>query len=115
MGTGYFDQLKKYNEFFPNIKIPTSGKAARSNIKTVENVFRWFFENYSYSWDTIFEATGRYVEDFSKKKYHYMRTSMYFVRKQEQDKSFISDLADYCALVESGDEREASHFAEKVV
>lgn len=103
-----------YNELFPNIKLP-SGKAARSDKRNVQENFKWFFQNHSYSWETIFKATEMYIEEYRLKNWNYMRNSMYFIRKQDQDKSFKSDLADYCAIVESGGSFEQEHiFPEEV-
>ena len=81
MGDNFDVYIKKYNEIFP-IKKLNSGKYARTNIKNLETGFRWFFENYDYSWDTVIKATETYVEEYSLKNYEYMRTSQYFIRKQ---------------------------------
>jgi hypothetical protein len=44
-----------------------------------------------------------------------MRTAQYFVRKQNIDKSFESDLATYCEIIRSGDDEEQVYFSERVV
>lgn len=102
MGEDYEQNIKEYNETFPAIKLPT-GKYARTNVGNLKNAFKWFFENYDYSWDTILEATEKYVEDFEREGYKYMRTSQYFIRKQDVDKSWSSDLANYCEIVLNSD------------
>jgi hypothetical protein len=85
-------------------------------VKTLENSFRWFFDNYSYSWDIILEATTKYVDDYEMKNYEFMRTSQYFVRKQNTDKTWDSDLATYCDMILNGeDDFESNHFKDKVV
>jgi len=114
MGDNFDIKIKLYNSLFPAKKLG-SGKYARTNIKNLESGFRWFFENYDYSWDTIIKATATYVEEYSLKNYEYMRTSQYFIRKQNLDKSFESDLATYCDMLQYGDEPLDDVFREKIV
>lgn len=113
LGSNFIENIKKYNEIFPNKKL-SSGKYARVNPKSLENAFRWFFENYDYSWDTILKATFKYVSEYSIQRYEYMRTSQYFVRKQNTDKTWDSDLATYCEIVNNGDDEVANYFKERV-
>jgi len=101
IGKNYEEMIKVYTSLFPNVKLP-SGKAARSAPKNIETCFRWFFENHKYNWDTILNATRSYIDEYQQNNWKYMRTSQYFIRKQEPDKTFSSDLADYCAILESG-------------
>ena len=114
MGDSFLDQIKLYNETFPNRKL-SSGKYARVNVKTLENSFRWFFENYNYSWEVLLKATEKYVDEYSIRNYEYMRTAQYFVRKQNTDKTWDSELATYCDLIENGYDEEANYFKETVV
>lgn len=115
MGENYLDKIQEYNEIFPKGKL-NSGKLARVNVKTLENSFKWFFENYEYSWETIIKATRRYVEEYSRNNYEYMRTSQYFIRKQNVDKTFDSDLATYCDMINDGfEEEDKNYFRENVV
>ena len=114
MGDSFLDQIKLYNEIFPNRKL-SSGKYARVNVKTLENSFRWFFENYNYSWEVLLKATEKYVDEYSIRNYEYMRTAQYFVRKQNTDKTWDSELATYCDLIENGYDEEANYFKETVV
>lgn len=115
MTRDYKEKLEQYREIFPNIKLP-SGKAARCAVSNLENAFRWFFENHDYEWDTIMKATAVYVNEYEVKGWKFMRTSQYFVRKQEPDRTFASDLANYCAIVESGgDVDDKPSFSTKVV
>ena len=100
LGNNFTENLKKYVEIFPNRKL-SSGKYARVNPKNLENSFRWFFENYEYDWDMIFRATKKYIYDYSLKNYEYMRTSQYFIRKQNIDKTYDSELADYCNMIDN--------------
>ena len=113
MGNNFIENIQKYNEIFPNKKL-SSGKYARVNPKSLENAFRWFFENYNYTWETILKATQRYVDEYSIQRYDYMRTSQYFVRKQNVDKSWDSDLATYCEFLNSSEDTELNYFKEIV-
>jgi hypothetical protein len=114
MGDLFLDNITTYNEIFPNKKL-TSGKYARVNPKTLENAFRWFFETYDYNWETILKATEKYVDDYEIRRYEYMRTSQYFIRKQNTDKTWDSDLATYCDLVNNRPEEETNYFKERVI
>jgi hypothetical protein len=115
MGESFLDLIQEYVEIFPNKRL-SSGKPARVNVKTLENSFRWFFDTYSYSWDIILQATNKYVNDYEMKNYEFMRTSQYFVRKQNTDKSWDSDLATYCDMILNGEEDyDDNHFKDKVV
>ena len=115
MGEVYVNNIESYQSIFPKVKL-SSGKYARDNTKTLENAFRWFFENYDYSWDVVLEATQMYVTEYELKNYHFMRTSQYFIRKQNTDKTWDSDLATYCDIILSGaDDINQTHFSDKVV
>lgn len=114
MGQDFVKNIEKYVEVFPNKKL-SSGKYARVNAKNLEAPFRWFFENYDYNWEEIMKATERYVDEFSIRRYEFMRTAQYFIRKQNIDKSFESDLATYCEIIRSGDDEEQVYFSERVV
>ena len=93
--------IEEYLDLWPSIKLP-SGKYAKSDRKNIEINFKWFFKTYSYSWDTIIKATEMYIAEYEKKNYLYMRTSQYFIKKQEVDKTITSELANYCMLIENG-------------
>ena len=115
MGDNFSTNIKVYNELFPAKKLG-SGKYARTNVKNLESGFRWFFENYDYTWETILKATRKYVLEYSMKNYEYMRTSQYFIRKQGSDKSFESDLATYCDMLNyEGTNEDLDIFKEKIV
>lgn len=115
LGNNAAEMIQKYMELFPKKKLP-SGKLARSNVKNLETNFKWFFSNFDYSWETILKATGMYVDEYEKNNFMYMQTSKYFICKTQSDKSKLSELADYCELVQSGGELDTdSYFKEKVV
>jgi len=116
LGKNFMEKIEDYLEIFPKFKLP-SGKYARSDKKNLENNFRWFFENHSYSWDTVLNATKRYVDEYEVNGFKYMRTSQYFIRKQNAaEKSFDSELANYCDLYLNGTDNDYDFsFKEKVV
>jgi len=115
MGKKYVDLVEEYREIFPAKKLP-SGKPARVNVKTLINNFRWFFENYDYTWDEVIAATHRYVKEYRQNDYLYMQTSQYFISKADQSKVKQSQLADYCDMIREGvEEEDNNHFSENVV
>ena len=114
MGDNFENKIKLYNSLFPAKKLG-SGKYARTNVKNLETSFRWFFDNFNYDWKTILQATYKYIEEYKLKNYEYMRTSQYFIRKQNTDKSFESDLATYCDMLNEVDSNEEDIFREKIV
>ena len=114
MGKDFIANIEGYVEIFPNIKL-SSGKYARVNAKNLEAPFKWFFETYDYDWETILKATERYVDDYSIRRYEYMRTAQYFIRKQNIDKSFESDLATYCEILKTNPDDQQVYFSENVV
>jgi len=113
MGQDFEANAEKYNEIFPRMKLP-SNKPARSPLKEIVIAFREFFKEYDYTWDEIHAGAAYYIEEEEKKGYKYTRTSRYFIRKQDSDKSWISDLAGYCELVRSGEDFEDPKFTAKV-
>lgn len=113
LGDEFMDKIVEYNQIFPNRKL-SSGKYARVNPKSLENAFRWFFENYDYDWNTIISATIKYVDEYSVRRYEYMRTSQYFIRKQNTDKTWDSDLATYCELIKDGEDELIDYFKDRV-
>lgn len=115
MGPDHMKKIEEYRLLFPDLKLP-SGKYARDAAKNLEVNFKWFFKNHSYDWDTILKATKKYITEYSHKNYDYMRTSRYFIKKQEKDASITSDLANYCEMVVTGTgNTDEFHFSEKVV
>jgi hypothetical protein len=114
MGEDYVTMMLNYLEIFPNRKL-NSGKPARVNVKNLEGAFKWFFETYDYSWEIILNATEKYVSEYELKRFEYMRNSQYFIRKQNLDKSFESDLATYCELVVSGADEVPTYFRDNIV
>lgn len=112
----YRKNVMTYLEIFPKIKLPT-GKPARSNINEVFEAFDWFWKTYGaeYSWDIILKATEAYVSTYEKSNWMYMRTSKYFIRKQNSDKTWISDLAEQCQMVKDGLDNDVEKFKDNVV
>lgn len=114
MGEEFEANMIKYNSFYPKKKLNT-GKYARSSIKNLEPVFRWFFKNHDFTWEQIFKAVANYCDDREAVNWDYCINSAFFVRKGLNDKSFKSDLADWCqAVVDGADEPEKEHFQDNV-
>jgi hypothetical protein len=91
------EQIETYRQ-----RVPAghgSGKAFRSPVRELLPRFEWFFQNYPFSWDVVLQATRKYVES-KKDDLTYMRTSAYFIKKQDSSKVEISDLAHWCELVQ---------------
>jgi len=114
MGHNFMQNIQAYVNIFPNKKL-SSGKYARVPAKNLENSFRWFFETYEYDWETIFLATQKYILEYESKNYEYMRTSQYFLRKQNVDKSWDSDLATYCEFLNDNPDDDIIPFTDLVV
>jgi len=100
MGSEFKMNMTLYIDMFPNIKLP-SGKAARSAMGNLEKNFRWFFENHKYTWAEVLQATAKYANDQQKNNFKFMRTSQYFIKKNQ-----LSDLADCCEMLRSGGNEE---------
>lgn len=108
------EKAEKYNLLFPRITLG-SKKPARTHIKTVTTALLWFFKTYDYTWETVLAATDLYLQQEERNGWKYTRTSQYFVRKQDNlDKSFSSDLANYCELILGGEESPKEMAPEKV-
>lgn len=91
------EQIETYRQIFPTGH--GSGKAFRSPVRELLPRFEWFFANHPFNWDVVLEATRRYVKA-KQDDLTYMRTSAYFIKKQDVSKTEISDLAHWCELVQ---------------
>lgn len=115
MGQDVEIHLDTYIKIFPTAKLP-NGKYARGNKKNILTNFTWFFQNYDYDWPIILEATRKYVDEYRVNNYMYMRTALYFIRKDDGTRTVHSDLADYCEkIVNNDDFIEDTHFKTKVI
>jgi hypothetical protein len=114
MGQNFLQNIEEYIKIFPNKKL-SSGKYARIPAKNLENAFRWFFDTYTYDWEVIFLATQKYVLEYESKNYEYMRNSQYFLRKQNVDKSWDSDLAIYCEYLNNNPDEDSTVFNDLIV
>jgi hypothetical protein len=115
MGIDYSERIDAYLDLFPTAKLP-NGKYARGNKKNIETNFKWFFENYNYAWGVIHEATAMYVAEYRARNFLYMRTAMYFIRKDDGTRTVHSDLADYCdKIVNNEGYTQEKYFKTKVL
>lgn len=111
------ERVLEITEIFPDIK-GGSGKRLRCNLSETASALLWFRKNQPhYDWETIMKATTLYVAEQEADNYKYTRRVKYFIRKMLQDRSWESDLAEYCARIKSGDlgDRIENHFKEKIV
>jgi hypothetical protein len=113
MGKDFEEKLIFYNDLWPKKKLPT-GKAARSAKGNLIDPFRWFHSNYEFGWELVMKATALYLDEKEADNWNYCRTSQYFIRKQSSDKSWSSELADYCQLIEDGADTEPKLKSDKV-
>jgi hypothetical protein len=115
LGNDYHEMVQKYNEIFPKEKLP-SGSYARTNVKNLETNFKWFFQEYNYSWEIILGATDMYVKKYRLDSYKFMKTSMYFIRKQNAQGMVVSELGNWCEMfLKREDYREPVAHKEKVL
>lgn len=96
------ENIEKYKVLWPAIMLP-SGKNARSSSIELEGRFKWFFDNFDYSWDIIYKATLEYVKYYEERGYNFMRTSAFFIFKESTPKLRTSTLAEWCDKVTTGD------------
>lgn len=94
IGTEYIYQ---YREIFPKGILP-SGNPSRNSYAELEKRFIWFFTHHKYDWKTILKATTAYVNKFKDSNYMYMKTSGYFIVKNEKGIE-VSNLATYCEMM----------------
>jgi hypothetical protein len=99
LGDNADQYLETYISIFPTQKLP-NGKYARGNKKNIQENFIWFFQEYNYDWDVIIKATEKYVQEYQRQNYQYMRTAMYFIKKVI-DGTSVSELANYCDIVQN--------------
>lgn len=95
--------IDTYREMFPKGNLP-SGQPARVNVKELQKRFAWFFNNYEYTWETILAATKMYVDKYKLADYAYMKTSGYFIYKQEKNEAATSQLANFCDMILEGED-----------
>lgn len=114
MGKDYLENVKRYREAFPAMKLP-SGVPARNNIKILTENFRWFFDEFDYSWEEVHKATEMYVGYYRERDWKYMQNSQYTITKQDKHRVKTSKLADYCDMIRDGISHDEFYFKDKVV
>lgn len=100
IGDTFAINVQIYRNMWPSVLLP-SGKYAKSTTKELEQKFKWFFSNFNYSWEEVIQATEDYIVHYSKTNYVYMKTSSYFIYKQDIDKIKSSTLAEWCDKLKS--------------
>lgn len=95
------DFAKKVEDFrsmWPAILLP-SGQYARSPSIELSPKFRWFFQTFPFDWDVVHKATREYVTYYQERNYIFMKTSSYFICKQDTMRLKKSTLAEWCERV----------------
>ena len=88
----------------------------RKKRTSIQLMGKGYGETYDYTWEEVAHATVMYVNAYKDTDYLYMKTSQYFICKQDKHKIKHSELADYCDMVRDGvTEIKKDHFKEKVV
>lgn len=100
MGAAVIEQIEQYRLLFPT-GLNQVKKPFRTSVKELIPRFEWFFLQYpEYDMDLILEVTDIYnmdrANDPSNLNNKYTRTAGYFVKKQDLDKTWVSDLASFC-------------------
>jgi hypothetical protein len=89
----FLANVAKYREIFP--KGVVNGKTLRNGSLELTNRFLWFFQTYpQYSWDHVLAATQNYIDQCA--DFTYCKTSAYFIKKEDKNKTTQSLLADWC-------------------
>lgn len=96
------DKVIEFNEMFPKIKSPKTGKYLRCNITEITKSFERFFKDYDFDWPTILVATANYLDAEERKNYEWTMRSKYFVCKL-RDGVNVSELAEACSRLLEGD------------
>jgi hypothetical protein len=97
LGENFMEKVYEYRIAWPKTRLP-SGELARQSVQELKDKFIWFFKTYpEYDWDLVLDATDYYNMLYERKRYMYMATSSYFIKKTNpQTKETTSKLADYC-------------------
>ena len=100
--------IEMYRMTFPTGSIGNS--TYRTNVRDLYERFVWFFDNYNYPWEVILAATKEYVKSKTDPygQPSYMKPAGYLIRKQENDKSIVCMLADYCDKILEQEQNEES-------
>lgn len=95
------ENIETYKSLWPSIILP-SGKNARCASTELKIRFQWFIDNFDYDWNTIYKATEEYIKYYADRGYNFMRTSAYFIFKEDTPKLRTSTLAEWCDKVTTG-------------
>lgn len=74
----------QFSRYFPPIRLP-SGVHARGRLYQIKQKLSIFLQQYSYDWDTIFQATEKYVHFYRSKGYMYMQNASNFILDKNGD------------------------------
>lgn len=100
--------VETYRSMWPLVTLP-SGKTARSSSVDLKSRFKWFLGHYNYDWSTILKATENYIVYYRDRSWAFMRTSAYFIYKEENTKVRTSTLSEWCDKILEGVQEEESY------
>jgi hypothetical protein len=94
LDANFRENVETYRALFP--KGVVDGKALRSSLTDLVPAFIWFFKVYpQFSWENVLNATKLYLESHQG-NFTYCKTAVYFIKKQDKSKNYISLLATWC-------------------
>lgn len=97
-------QIETYRQLFPAGK--NGSVPYRTSARELLPRFEWFFKTFpEHSWETVLAATRSYIEQGNRT---YLRTAGNFIKKQDADRSWRSDLGACC---DSASEQAQPHTA----
>lgn len=107
---GWDEYIKTYTNIFPAGTKTGSTYSFRSSVKELQPRFEWFFIEYpEYNWDDVIKATTYYVTSHKDSgNLTYMMLSKYFIKKEEKDKTFRSELAEVIYNMKAGNTNETN-------
>lgn len=105
--TGWEEKIIQFNELFPKGKRPNTTHYYRSNPKSLEERFEWFFLEFpEYNWDIVLKTTKVYINSFKQSgDYTFCNKSMFFIKKLDKsDGETKSKLSEMCYNVLEGND-----------
>jgi hypothetical protein len=91
LGADYKENIETFRKAFP-VKAGNR-KGVRSSYSQLLPKFEWFFKSHpDTTWEEVHAATALYLDSVSNQ---YVKNAVYFIKKMEPDKTWVSELASY--------------------
>lgn len=90
--------VSEWRELFPK-GVYSGGYPVRANVNDITKKMDKFIRTHGYDKEVIIAATQKYINEKEMSNYSYMMRSIYFIEKDGS-----STLADYCEMIQSGDD-----------